>query len=97
MNLIIPVGLLCTLNCLIYRALNRNPTVVAGRELRRNVRGGGGSNAGNEIAEARGVRLTRTAIVIVCVFLVCHVPRFIPNVIELFTKLPKVNIMRRYY
>jgi hypothetical protein len=37
-------------------------------------------------------RLTRIAIVIVGIFITCHLPRFIPNVVEMFMKnLPEVS------
>ena len=81
-NLIIPTTLLVVLNCLIYRALRKNKFM--GEQLRRN---GGGQK---ESLRKRDVRLTRIAIAIVCVFICCHLPRFIPNLVELFTELPKV-------
>ena len=38
------------------------------------------------------LRLTRIAIVIVGIFITCHLPRFIPNVVEMFMKnLPEVS------
>ena len=63
-------------------------TVSAGKassanQLRRNAGGAGG--AGAEALRKRDVRLTRIAIVIVGVFITCHLPRFIPNISELFT------------
>ena len=51
--------------------------------MRRNAGPGSG---GAEALRKRDVRLTRIAIVIVGVFITCHLPRFIPNIAELFTK-----------
>ena len=83
-NLVAPVCVLSILNSLIYRELRRNQSAGAAG-LRRNMVGRQGS-----VPDARAVRITRSATVIVCVFLVCHVPRFIPNVVELFIALPEV-------
>ena len=83
-NLVAPVCVLSILNSLIYRELRRNQSAGAAG-LRRNIVGRQGS-----VPDARAVRITRSATVIVCVFLVCHVPRFIPNVVELFIALPEV-------
>ncbi|TRY70870.1 hypothetical protein TCAL_02903 [Tigriopus californicus] len=80
-NLFLPTLILIYLNTLIYRALERNKTV--GVQLRRN----GGSK---DSLRKRDVRLTRIAIAIVCVFLMCHLPRFLMNVMELiFESLPQ--------
>jgi hypothetical protein len=64
--------------------------------LRRTI-GGGVENAANRESQIakRDIRLTKIAITIVCVFVTCHVPRFVPNVIEIFTEkeenLPAVS------
>jgi len=76
-NLIVPTLVLGILNCFIYRAL-RNNSVLA-NQLRRT---GGGAEA----LRKRDVRLTRIAIVIVGIFITCHLPRFIPNITELFVE-----------
>lgn len=101
MNLIVPTLVLAILNCFIYRALRNNGLnnlqakgSNAGQtngqgsnrtteQLRRNAGPGSG---GAEALRKRDVRLTRIAIVIVGVFITCHLPRFIPNIAELFTK-----------
>ena len=87
-NLVAPVCVLSILNSLIYRELRRNQSAGAAG-LRRNMSGG----RQGSVPDARAVRITRSATVIVCVFLVCHVPRFIPNVVELFITLPEVCIL----
>ena len=47
----------------------------------------------DSIAAAVVFRLTRIAIVIVGIFITCHLPRFIPNVVEMFMKnLPEVSL-----
>ena len=84
-NLVAPVCVLSILNSLIYRELRRNQSAGAAG-LRRNMSGG----RQGSVPDARAVRITRSATVIVCVFLGCHVPRFIPNVVELFIPLPPV-------
>ena len=67
-----------------------------GNILRRTI-GGGIENAANreEQIQKRDIRLTKIAITIVCVFVTCHMPRFVPNVIEIFTEreenLPSVR------
>ena len=86
-NLVAPVCVLSILNSLIYRELRRNREESAAG-LRRNV--AGGCQRQGSIPDARAVRITRSATVIVCVFLGCHVPRFIPNFVELFIPLPPV-------
>ena len=53
-----------------------------GNQLRRNA---GPGASGAEALRKRDVRLTRIAIVIVAVFITCNLPRFIPNIAELFT------------
>ena len=44
----------------------------------------------------RDIRLTRIAIAIVGVFIACHLPRFIPNIVEMVTSMPQVKIMIHY-
>ena len=39
----------------------------------------------------RDIRLTRIAIAIVGVFIACHLPRFIPNIVEMVTSMPQVK------
>ena len=69
-----------------------------GNILRRTI-GGGVEHAANreEQIARRDIRLTKIAITIVCVFVTCHVPRFVPNVIEIFTEknedLPSVSLL----
>ena len=83
-NLIIPTIVLGVLNCMIYRALQKSMT---SNSIRRN-RGGENSE---EALRKRDIRLTRVAIIIVCIFIICHLPRFIPNVVEMFlSQLPEV-------
>ena len=84
-NLIIPTLVLGVLNCMIYRALQNSMTA---NNIRRN-RGGEGSE---EALRKRDIRLTRVAIIIVCIFITCHLPRFVPNVVEMFmSTLPEVR------
>ena len=54
-----------------------------GNQLRR-------SGRGEEAMRKRDIRLTRIAIVIVGVFIICHLPRFIPNIVEMVMALPRV-------
>ena len=44
----------------------------------------------------RDIRLTRIAIAIVGVFIACHLPRFIPNIVEMVTSMPQVKTMIHY-
>ena len=84
-NLFIPTIVLGVLNCLVYRAL-KNST-AAGNQLRR-------SGRGEEAMRKRDIRLTRIAIVIVGVFIACHLPRFVPNISEMLVEsLPDVNLL----
>ena len=70
---------------------------MRGNLLRRTI-GGGSDNAANreEQIQRRDIRLTKIAITIVCVFVICHVPRFLPNIVEIFTEkdadLPQVYL-----
>ena len=82
-NLIVPTLVLSALNCLVYRALRNNASV--GNGLRR-------SGRGEDALRARDIKLTRVSIVIVGVFIVCHLPRFIPNIVEMFIDLPQVRL-----
>jgi hypothetical protein len=64
-------------------------------QLRRST-GGGVQNALNneEALRKRDVRLTRIAIFIVGIFITCHLPRFIPNIGEMFMQnLPEVKFI----
>ncbi len=80
-NLAFPILTLCILNFFIYQSLRKNLTP----EVRRNQN----QQAENALRK-RDIRLTRISIVIVVIFIVCHVPRFIPNISELiFGKLTK--------
>ena len=81
-NLIIPTLVLGVLNCLVYRALRKNTFV--GNKLRR-------SGRGEEALRKRDIRLTRISIVIVVVFIICHLPRFIPIIAEMFIELTQVE------
>ena len=44
----------------------------------------------------RDLRLTKISVIIVIVFAICHLPRFVPNLFEIFTNkndnMPKVLI-----
>ena len=88
MNLIIPTLVLGVLNCLVYRALKNSTTT--GNQLRR-------SGRGEEAMRKRDIRLTRIAIVIVGVFIICHLPRFIPNIVEIAMPLPPVKLKEILY
>lgn len=73
-NLVFPIVTLVIHNFLICKELRKNRTP----EVRRNQN----PNAENALRK-RDIRMTRISIVIVVVFVVCHVPRFVPNVSEL--------------
>ena len=77
----IPTIVLGWLNILVYRALKKSTEM--GNQLRR-------SGRGEEAMRKRDIRLTRIAIVIVGVFIACHLPRFIPNIVEMVTTMPQV-------
>ena len=66
-----------------------------GNILRRTIVGENAANLEEQIHK-RDIRLTKIAVTIVCVFVCCHMPRFVPNVIEIFTEreenLPSVSI-----
>lgn len=79
-NLFIPTIVLGVLNCLVYQALKKSTSLST--QLRR-------SGRGEEAMRKRDIRLTRIAIVIVGVFLACHLPRFIPNIVEMLFGLPE--------
>ena len=81
-NLFIPTLVLGVLNCLVYRSLKNSTTI--GNQLRR-------SGRGEEAMRKRDIRLTRIAIAIVGVFIACHLPRFIPNIVEMVTSMPQVK------
>ena len=81
-NLFIPTIVLGVLNCLVYQALKKSTSLST--QLRR-------SGRGEEAMRKRDIRLTRIAIVIVGVFLACHLPRFIPNIVEMLFGLPPVR------
>lgn len=85
-NLLLPTIMLAVLNCLIYRALQssmKSHSSDEGNTLRR-------TRGSEEALRKRDIRLTRIAIFIVCIFITCHLPRFIPNVVEMFTpQLPE--------
>ena len=51
------------------------------------------SGRGEEALRKRDIRLTRIAIAIVGVFIACHLPRFIPNIVEMVTSMPQVKNM----
>ena len=78
-NLFLPTIVLGVLNCLVYQALKKSTSLST--QLRR-------SGRGEEAMRKRDIRLTRIAIVIVGVFLACHLPRFIPNIVEMLFGLP---------
>ncbi len=68
---------------MIYRALKRSQNIQRNRR---------GERPGGSLRK-RNIRLTRIAIVIVCIFITCHLPRFIPNIMEMFMPvLPWVSI-----
>ena len=54
------------------------------------------SGRGEEAMRKRDIRLTRIAIAIVGVFIACHLPRFIPNIVEMVTSMPQVRTMIHY-
>ena len=86
-NLFIPTIVLGVLNCLVYQALKKSTSLST--QLRR-------SGRGEEAMRKRDIRLTRIAIVIVGVFLACHLPRFIPNIVEMLFGLPPVIYYDRF-
>ena len=87
-NLFIPTLVLGVLNCLVYRSLKNSTTI--GNQLRR-------SGRGEEAMRKRDIRLTRIAIAIVGVFIACHLPRFIPNIVEMVTSMPQVKKVSFYF
>ena len=87
-NLFIPTIVLGVLNCLVYQALKKSTSLST--QLRR-------SGRGEEAMRKRDIRLTRIAIVIVGVFLACHLPRFIPNIVEMLFGLPEVTIKYSFF
>lgn len=84
-NIVLPVVVLVTLNVLIYQAMSRSKkSCENGPKLRRST---------ENTLRKREMRITNASIVIVIIFVICHSPRFLPNVIELFLKqqeFPKV-------
>ena len=87
MNLVFPILTLCALNYKIYQELRKNLTAEV-LLVRRN------QNEQRENAlRKRDIRLTRISIIIVIIFMTCHIPRFIMNFIELvYGNLSKVRI-----
>lgn len=83
-NLILPMLLLGVLNCLVYKALKKN--IGPNLSIRRN------RGKHEDALRKRDIRLTRIAIIIVCVFICCHLPRFVPNVVEMF--MPQLSEVR---
>ena len=86
-NLAFPILTLCALNYKIYQELRKNLTAEV-LLVRRN------QNEQRENAlRKRDIRLTRISIIIVVIFMICHIPRFIMNFIELaYGNLSKVRI-----
>ena len=94
-NLVCPVITLTALTVLIHGRLktcriipndNRPNDMNEPLTIRRNV-------SNSHQLQSREIQLAHINIIIVCVFIVCHVPRFIPNVIELYYgDIPQVNI-----
>ena len=87
-NLAFPILTLCALNYKIYQELRKNLTAEV-LLVRRN------QNEQRENAlRKRDIRLTRISIIIVVIFMVCHIPRFIMNFIELaYGNLSKVRFV----
>ena len=85
-NLVFPILTLCALNYKIYQELRKNLTAEV-LLVRRN------QNEQRENAlRKRDIRLTRISIIIVVIFMICHIPRFIMNFIELaYGNLSKVK------
>lgn len=84
-NLFFPTLTLVLLNTLVYKALQKSIS-PGENQIRRN------RGKSEDALRKRDIRLTRIAIIIVCIFVICHLPRFIPNVVEMFlSELPEVT------
>ena len=94
-----PICVLSILNCMVYKELKRSTTLqqqnnqttnflVTSQNIH-NQNGIAGptpsivTQSGVEALTKRNIRLTRISIVIVMVFIICHVPRMIPNIAEM--------------
>ena len=87
-NLAFPILTLCALNYKIYQELRKNLTAEV-LLVRRN------QNEQRENAlRKRDIRLTRISIIIVVIFMICHIPRFIMNFIELAYGNPNLSKVR---
>ena len=85
-NFAFPILTLVVLNYQIYKELRKNlrHEVLLGRRHQNEQK----KNA----LRKRDIRLTRISIIIVVIFMVCHIPRFIMNFIELaYGNLSKVK------
>ena len=85
-NFAFPILTLVVLNYQIYKELRKNlrHEVLLGRRHQNEQK----KNA----LRKRDIRLTRISIIIVVIFMVCHIPRFIMNVIEMvYGDLSKVR------
>ena len=85
-NFAFPILTLVVLNYQIYKELRKNlrHEVLLGRRHQNEQK----KNA----LRKRDIRLTRISIIIVVIFMVCHIPRFIMNIIEMvYGDLSKVR------
>ena len=72
-NQIGPITVLIILNTFIYKALKKQCN-----ETSDSIRGG-------QVSPLRNYerRMTRTSVIITLVFLICHIPRMVPNILDL--------------
>ena len=89
-NFAFPILTLVVLNYQIYKELRKNlrHDILLGRRHQNEQK----KNA----LRKRDIRLTRISIIIVVIFMVCHIPRFIMNIIEMvYGDLSKVRYTPR--
>ena len=82
-NQIGPITILIILNTFIYKALKKQCS-----ETKESIRGG-------QVSPLRKYerRMTRTSIIITLAFLICHIPRMVPNILDLI--LPHDELVRK--
>ena len=98
-NTFFPQILMIVMNYLIYRTMNCREEMQ--RNSQNNLRSFNGGNGNGIIRRScentlrrREARITRASIAITVMFVVCHAPRCIPNLMELLKYFPQVKIIK---